>query len=117
MNENQVPFQRVVDALLDRKEFPAAYLQYFSDIDPASLEALMQAWPRVPLKRKHSLLKKLEGLIDEDTLVSFDDLARALLTDEDAEVRARAIRLLAECDDPRLVPAYIDMLEKDASEE
>lgn len=117
MSENYIPFQRVVDALLDRKEFPAAYLRYFSDIDPASLKVLMEAWPRIPSRRKHSLLKKLEDLIDEDTLVSFDDLARHLLTDEDPQVRLRAIRLLAECEDPRLVPAFIRMVEKDTSQE
>lgn len=117
MEENHIPFQRVIDALLGSKEFPAAYLKYFSDIDPVSLKALMQAWPQVAVKRKHTLLKKLEALMEEDTLVSFEDLARALLTDEDPEVRTHAIHLLAECEDPRLVPTYIDMLEKDASEE
>ena len=114
MIENQVPFQKVIEALLDSKrEYPAAYLQYFSDIDPDSLKTLMEAWPNVEAKRKHSLLKDLEALVEENTLVSFDDLAKALLDDPDAEVRLRAIRLLAECDDPRLVPVFIRLMESD----
>ena len=114
MTETRVPFQNVVDALLaPGKDFPKRYLSYFSDIDPASLAALLEAWPRVKPARKLSLLDKLKSLADEDTLVSFDDLSRALLADPDAGVRARAIRLLDECDDPKLVPAYIKILSGD----
>ena len=113
MPETRVPFQTVVDALLDSKDFPRRYLPYFSDIDPASLALLLEAWPRVKPTRKRSLFNQLEALAVSDTLVSFDDLARALLTDVDSEVRSRAIRLLVDCDDQKLVPAYIKILERD----
>jgi HEAT repeat protein len=55
----------------------------------------------------------LELTAEDDTLVSFDDLARTLLTDPDGAVRTAAIHLLTECEDPRLVPAYIRILESD----
>lgn len=113
MPETRVPFQSVVDALLDGKDFPRRYLPYFSDIDPASLSLLLEAWPRVKPTRKRTLFNQLESLAETDTLVSFDDLARALLTDTDSEVRARAIRLLVDCDDQKLVPAYIKILGQD----
>lgn len=113
MNETRIPFQTVVEALLESKDFPRRYIQYFSDIDPSSLALLMQAWPQVKAVRKHSLLKHLESNLESDTLVSYDDLARALLDDPDPAVRAGAIRLLAECDDPKLVPSYIKILEAD----
>lgn len=117
MTPDQVPFHTIVKALQDSPQFPAAYLKYFSDIDPDSLASLKQAWPEIPLERKRSLLERLEALIDEDTLVSFDDLARWLLDDPDAEVRGRALRLLVECEDPRLVPACIRMMEADSGED
>jgi HEAT repeat protein len=108
-------FQSVVDALLDSdKAFPKRYYQHFSDIDPASLKLLLDAWPRVAPTRKLSLLDGLESTLEEDTLVSFDDLARALLTDADAGVRARAIRLLDECEDAKLVPVFVKILGKDS---
>jgi len=113
MTETRVPFQTVVDALLDSKDFPRRYLPYFSDIDPASLALLLEAWPRVKPTRKRSLFNQLEALAESDTLVSFDDLARALLTDVDSEVRTRAIRLLVGCDDPKLVQSYIKIIEQD----
>ncbi|HEY2982281.1 MAG TPA: HEAT repeat domain-containing protein, partial [Anaerolineales bacterium] len=107
-------FQTVVNALLDNdQEFPARYLPYFSDMDPASMESFLQAWPRVKPARKLELLERLESLADKDTLVAFDDLGRALLLDPDASVRTRAIRLLAECEDPKLVRSYIQLLNSD----
>ncbi len=113
MTDSRVPFQTVVEALLDGKDFPRRYIQYFSDIDPASLSLLMQAWPQVKPSRKRSLLKQMEANLEEDTLVSYDDLARALLTDPDSSIRAAAIRLLAESEDPKLVPSLVKILEAD----
>ena len=108
------PFQTILDSLLDaKKDFPARYLPYFSDIDPASLKLFLETWPGVKPTRKLLLLDGLLSLLDSDTLVSFDDLGRALLTDPDHGVRWRAIRLLAECDDPKLVPTFINILKND----
>ena len=46
-------------------------------------------------------------------MVSFDDLARSLLKDDDPQVRVRAINLLWECSDPKLVPLYFSILDND----
>ena len=110
-----IPFQAVIEALLaESKEISPHFLTAFSDIDPASLKLLQEAWPRIELSRKLLLLDQLNAQANEDTLVSFDDLGRALLTDSEPQVRIRAIRLLIECEDARLVPTYIDMLTKDS---
>ncbi len=114
MNETKIPFQRIIDELLDdKKEISRRSMQEFSDIPPAALKALLEAWPNIKPERKRLLLDGLQSLSDTDTLVSFDDLARALLVDSDAQVRLRATRLLAECDDVKLVPAYLKILEND----
>ena len=111
---NQVPFQTVVDALLDTtKPFATKYLPFFSDIDPVSLKLTLEAWPRVALTRKRTLLADLDALFDTDTIVSFDDFASALLDDPDGLIRAAAIRLLAECEDVKLIPVYAKMLASD----
>jgi len=114
MNDEIIPFQKVLDTLLDEsKDIPRRYLSEFSDIEPVSLQALKETWPRIDLDRKVLLLDKLNALANEDTLVSFDDLGRALLRDDDPQVRIRAMRLLIECEDHRLVPTYIDLLTND----
>lgn len=116
MNDELVPFQRVLDSLLDKSEdFPLRYLSEFSDIQPEALRSLLDTWPRIDPDRKLLLLDQLNARANEDTLVSFDDLGRALLTDEDPQVRIRAMRLLVECEDFRLVPIYIDMLTRDSN--
>ena len=113
MTQN-APFLTLVDALLDEsKPFPARYLHHFSDLEPGNLKKLIKAWPQVPPSRKHTLLEDLEELAEADALTSFDDLARSLLADTDPQVRTRAIRLLWECDDAKLVPVYIDILNND----
>ena len=114
MNTTSTSFQSVLDALLsDRKEFPRRYLQEFSDIGALELKNLLDVWPRVKPSRKLTLLEELDALAETDTLVSFDDFARALLTDPEPEVRTRAIRLLDEYEDPKIVPPYLDMLKND----
>jgi hypothetical protein len=109
-----VAFQTVVDALLDDSiPFPARYLHHLSDIAPSDLTILMKDWPKISTKRKHTLLEDLEELAEADTLTAFDDLARPLLNDNDPQVRMRAIRLLWESEDAKLVPIYLNMLKED----
>jgi len=115
MNADLISFQTVLDALLDgKKEFPRRYLKEFSDIRPLELKTLLDIWPRVTLSRKQTLLEDLKALAEADTLVSFDDLGRALLTDPDPLVRTHAIRLLHESEDLKLIPTYLDMLKDDS---
>ncbi len=113
MNATPTSFQSVLDALLSGKEFPRRYLQEFSDIGALELKTLLDVWPQVKPSRKLTLLEELDALAENDTLVSFDDVARALLTDPEPEVRTRAIRLLDEYEDPKVVPSYLDMLKND----
>jgi len=112
--ELRTPFQFILNTLREEdKDFPRPLLQRFSDLDPASLKAFLQTWPDLTLKRKKLFLASLLSLLDSDTLVSFDALGRALLSDPDAVVRAGALRLLSESDDPKLIPVFIDILQKD----
>ena len=118
MTESKTPFQKVITELTEGgQDLPRSSLKEFSDIDPASLRALQQAWPRISSDRKRRLLDALESLSEEDTLVSFDDFARSLLKDPEPEVRMRAIRLLDESDDTRLIPMFIQILNYDADAE
>jgi HEAT repeat protein len=114
MNTEPLSFQKVLDSLVEnRKEFPQQYLREFSDIGTLELKTLLDVWPRVTLSRKLTLLDELSVLAESDTLVSFDDFARALLTDPDPQVRTRAIRLLDECEAMDLIPSYLDMVKND----
>lgn len=115
MNTQPNPFQPVLDSLLDeKKDFPKKYLQQFSDMGDLELKTLKDVWSRVELSRKLTLLEGLETLAESDTLVNFDDFGKAILDDPDSTVRGRAIRLLKESDDVKLVPVFIDILNNEA---
>lgn len=115
MTEQITSFQTVLDSLTaPGKDFPRKYLNHFSDIHPLELQTVLDVWDRVNLDRKLSLLDGLLSLAEKDTLVSFDDFASAILNDPDALVRARAIQLLVECDDVKLVPTYLELLKNDS---
>lgn len=110
----ELNFQNVLDHLLDsKKDIPAGHLSYYSDLDPKSLRLFLDVWSSVPQNRKLLLLDSLTAHLDEDTIVSYEDIGRSLLDDPDAEVRARALGLLAESDDPRLVDKLLNILQAD----
>jgi hypothetical protein len=114
----KVPFQTVVEALLDDgTPFPARFLHQFSDIAPTDLVLLLKAWPQIKTRRKNTLLEDLEELAEADTLTNFDEMARPLLADDDPQVRIRAIRLLWESEDIKLVPIFLKMLNEDVDPE
>ena len=114
MSASRLPFQKTIDELLNgKKSLSRTALRDFSDIDSESLNALLEAWPRIAPDRKQRLLDELQTLIDNDTLVCFDDFARAMLNDPNVEVRTSAIHLLDECDDAKLVPIYLKILSND----
>ncbi|MFT3890145.1 MAG: HEAT repeat domain-containing protein [Anaerolineales bacterium] len=113
-NNDTISFQSVLDALTSTgKDLPRRYLQQFSDIGTLELKTLLDVWPRVSTSRKVTLLEGLQSLAEEDTLVNFDDFARAILNDPDPQVRIRAIRLLSECEDTKLASTFLDMLKSD----
>jgi len=114
LENDKVPFQQVLDALLDEsKPFPPVYLHRFSDLESRHLNELRARWNQVPVSRRRALLEDLEELADVDTLMNFDDLARFSLKDLDPQVRALSIRLLWEAEDKKLVPVFIQMMAED----
>ena len=111
---SEITFNSVLETLLTpKKDIPQAHLQYYSDLDPKSMRLFLDAWKNVPVNRKTLLLDKLTAYLDEDTIVSYEDIGKALLDDPEAEVRARAFSLLSESDDPRLVDKFVEIFQGD----
>lgn len=109
-----ISFQSVLDHLLDsKKEIPQTHLKLYSDLDPKSLRLFLDVWPSVKPTRKLILLDELLIHFDSDNIVSYESIGRGLINDLDGEVRARAIRLLSESDDPKLVGTLTEILLND----
>ena len=111
----KLSFQNVLDHLSEsKKDIPQSHLKFYSDLDPTSLKLFLDMWPRVQPTRKLVLLDQLLSHLDSDTIVSYEEIGRALLNDPDGEVRAHAIRLLVESDDPKLAGKLVDILLHDS---
>ncbi|NPV57108.1 MAG: HEAT repeat domain-containing protein [Anaerolineae bacterium] len=114
---NPPTFDDVITALLDpTTPFPAKFLHRFSDISPEDLDSVKNIWEKVDCERRANLLDDLEKISDQDTLVSFEDLARFTLKDPDARVRSTAIRLLWDAGDSSLAYDLIELSKTDVSE-
>ena len=112
--KKSVPFSQILEALQDiQRPFPAFYLHRFSDLAGNDLAQFKNVWAKVETNRRASFLGDLEALAESDTVVSFEELAKFALTDIEASVREIALRLLWECEDKRLIPTYLNMMEKD----
>lgn len=104
-------FQSVLDHLLDsKKDIPQSHLQLYSDLDPKSLRLFMDVWSSVKPERKLLLLSELLKNLESDHIVNYEEIGRVLLKDADGEVRAYAIGLLAESNDPRLASTLTSIL-------
>lgn len=112
--KQNISIQQIIAALLDDKNvFPPAYLHHFSDLEGVDLESLRTIWPQASGQRRFTLLEDLEELAENDMLVSFDNVARMAMADEDPRVRTIAIRLLWEADDPKLAKEFTRLLKED----
>lgn len=110
----ELTFQNVLDHLLDsKKDIPKNHLGYYSDLDPKSLQLFLDIWKSVKPDRKLLLLDALLSHLDSDTLVSYEEIGKSLLGDSDSNIRARAIGLLAESNDPKLVHRFINIFLND----
>lgn len=113
-----IPFQEVLDALLDT-DTPLAprYLYRLSDLDPAEHADLKAIWDQVPTWRRKALLEDLEQLFGDDYLLSFESVCRLGLEDPDSEIRFLSIRSLFEYEVDDLIPVLLDLVINDEHED
>lgn len=88
-------------------------LEALSDLSPAEADTLAKVWPTLAVERRRSIVQQLIDFMDEDNIVSFEDMAKTILDDPDAQVRAGAIRLLWDNDEPRMAHSLLRILQHD----
>lgn len=115
--DETIHFSEALSALGDMSApYPVRFLRSYSDLSPKKLRDLMSIWPSIRLERRVGLLEDLEAVMEKDTLVNFDDLAKTLLSDPEPVIRIPALRLLWECEDAAIIPDLIDISVKDSDE-
>ncbi len=113
----QIPFQHVVDALLNEQD-PLKYeiLYRLSNLNGAELKLFARQWAEIPVKRRRVLIEMLEEAADGETLLYFEPIARIGLSDSDAEVRIVSIRMLWDEESAGLEDILLRMQENDLDE-
>lgn len=103
-----------LSALTEGKESPdRTSLLLLSNPSAEELDIISSNWPAVPAAVKLQLIETLEELAEDDVTLDFSELLRLCMTDEDADVRARAVDGLWECEDRTLVRPLIRLLSSD----
>lgn len=111
----EIPFQTLIEALLDQEiPFDPRYLHRFSDLEGEDLELFKDMWSRVLLGRRRALVEDLNELSGADDLLSFENIGRHTIADEDGQVRTYAVQLLWEFEERDLIPVFLDLLENDS---
>lgn len=111
-------FQELIDALLDfDKPFPPRFLYLLSDLEKADLNKLAAIWDQLPTSRRQGLLEDLTELYERDYLLSYYDLCRFTVKDEDPKVRLSTVKVLEQYDQNTLIPLFLDLLSNDNDEQ
>lgn len=111
---SELPFQTLIDALLDEDTpFNPRYLYRLTDLEGDELNLFIQTWPQMALWRRQALMEDLNELGSVDDLLSFENIARSVIVDEDPQVRLLAVQILWEFEEKDLVPIYLKLLKSD----
>jgi HEAT repeat protein len=114
----EIPFQNVLDALLDvETPLNPRFLYRLSDLESPELDQLQATWSKIPAWRRQALLEDIEELNENDMLLSFESLGRFALQDEDPKVRLLAVHILWEFEETNLIPVFLRMMTDDSDNE
>lgn len=86
-----------------------------SNLNPEELALLEEAWATIEAKRKRQIMYRLVELAEDNFELDFDDIFKNCLTDQDAEVRSKAIEGLWESEEAFLIDPLIKILKQDSS--
>jgi HEAT repeat protein len=110
--------REIIDGLGDpNRRLLSSKLADLTNLDAGEMQALEEVWKTIESKRRRQIVNRLVELAEDNVELNFDAIFKSCLKDPDIEVRSKAIEGLWECEDTVLVSHFINLLEKDSSEE
>ncbi|MBN2149390.1 MAG: HEAT repeat domain-containing protein [Anaerolineales bacterium] len=117
-NPSEIPFQKLLDAILDdATPFHPRYLYRLTDLVADEVKLLANTWPRVALQRRQSILQDLQELGEDNLFLGFEAVGQIGLEDVDGRVRTLAVQLLSDYENPAYAPIFMEMSEHDPDSE
>jgi HEAT repeat protein len=95
------------------KRLSSTQLTSLSDLEPEDAAELAAAWGEIETNRRFSIVTELAELAQDNVELNFDAVYKIALGDEEAAVRAAALRGLFEYEGRDLIPVLADVLRND----
>jgi HEAT repeat protein len=95
------------------KRLSSTQLTSLSDLDPEDAAELAAAWGEIETNRRFNIVTELAELAQDNLELNFDAVYKVALGDEEAAVRAAALRGLFEYEGRDLIPVLADVLRQD----
>ena len=112
--KRQASFTRVLEEIgAPTHDLLRIDLAALSDLSPAQLATFQAVWQEIPHERRQDLAAALLELSEDRFDITFNDIFRWMLHDEDARVRSLAIEGLWEDTNSRQITPLISLLRND----
>jgi HEAT repeat protein len=106
-------FEDTLNQIASDPRVSPAKLYIFSKMNQENLEIFKAIWPTIPVKRRRAIIQELLEISEVNFEVDFDPVFLTALGDEDAEVRAGAVKSLWEYEKASLIAPLIHLLKAD----
>jgi hypothetical protein len=107
------PLAAIFEALANGIELTPPQLLALSDLDRDEAAELRRLWPAIDAEIRATLLAGATELTIDDVALHFEELGKVALNDADSAVRALAVGLLWESEDPAVGGVFLSMLDAD----
>lgn len=116
MKTTKKTFKELLEELASDEKLSSAKLYALSKMNRECLQTFSQVWPTIDVRRRRTILQELMETAEVNFEVDFDPVFLTALGDDDAQVRATAIKSLWEYEQPSLITPLIHLLKTDESE-
>lgn len=106
-------FKDILQHIASDPQLHTSHLYILSKMDKESLTTFQETWPNVAVQRRRDVMQELLEIAEANFEVDFVPVFLLGLGDDDADVRATAVKSLWEYEDVSLVPVLVHMLKTD----
>jgi HEAT repeat protein len=107
----------IIKRLAGDEKIKHSELVELSTLTSADVAEFRHTWNKLPVEKRRDIVSRLSEIAEDNAEITFYTVFRALLRDEDAEVRETAIEGLWEEEDASLITHFIRIMEQDKSED
>ena len=110
------PIEEIITDMADSdKPLLNSSLVGLSNIIREDLNFLKEVWPTIKPERRRQIVSRLVEFAEDNFELDFDSIFKNRLSDQDAEVRSKALEGLWENEEPSLINTLIALMEQDNS--